>query len=76
MGYQQPEVGSEGSLHKVVLPRSWLQVHLENPKQDVLVNMSLSYVLVEPLAELLRRVYSQSRPGLFSSSLVTAFDDT
>jgi hypothetical protein len=74
MNYQHPEVRREGSLHKVVLPRSWLRVHLEKLKRGILVDMSLSYVLVEPVSELLQNVYSQSREGLFPTSFIIIVD--
>jgi hypothetical protein len=75
MNYQQFEVRAKSTFHKVVLPRSWLQVLLENIKEDNLINTPLAYVLVQPLSELLRVYSSMSRAGLSSISFVIVVDD-
>jgi hypothetical protein len=60
--YELSETRRHG--HKAVLPRTWVQAALARLPPDPLVDQSLSYVLVEPLADLLQQVASQSNAGL------------
>jgi hypothetical protein len=64
MSYSKPDIMGVDMPHKAVLPRTWLQAALARHPPDPLVDQSLSYVLVEPLADLLQQVASQSNAGL------------
>ena len=55
--------------HRVVLPRSWLQILWPYFKESSIVDMPLFGVLVEPFADLLQQVYLQPTAGLFFISL-------
>jgi hypothetical protein len=64
MSYPKPNMRGVDLPRKAVLPRTWLQAALANLPKDPLVDKSLSYALVEPLANLLQQVASRSNAGL------------
>jgi hypothetical protein len=65
MIYPKLDVRGIDIQHKAVLPQSWLQITSANPGEDPPIDKSLSYVLVEPLVDLLQRVASRFTAGLF-----------
>jgi hypothetical protein len=65
MSCSKPNVRGVDMPRGAILPRTWFQAALTNLPKDRIIKKSPSYVLVEPLTDLLQRVASRSDAGLY-----------